>query len=71
MSHERDTGSPRSVSPLEPAFWDAVEREVAEIDWNDFVDFLEADELSLPVREEFREQLRVRLREFVRRRHSG
>ncbi len=55
---------------LRSTFWDEVEYEIETLDWDDFVEFLGSDALPVPLRAEFREELRGRLREFVRRRYS-
>jgi hypothetical protein len=70
MSDERAKTLHAATSWLRATFWDEVECEVEALDWYDFVEFLEADELPIPIRPEFREELRGRLREFVRTRYS-
>ena len=57
-------------SDYKDRFWDEVERETEVFDWYDFVEFLEADSLSIPICSEFEEELRGRRRQFVRTRYS-
>ncbi len=59
-----------SAAWLRAEFCDEVEHEIEELDSLDFVDFLEADREPVPVRAEFRRELRGKLREFVRTRYS-
>ncbi len=66
MSKERAKRREAESHWLRSAFWDEVEA----LDWHDFVEFLEADSLPIPIRGEFREELRERLRDFVRERYS-
>jgi hypothetical protein len=70
MSDERDKSLGEAASWLRATFWDEVEREVETLDWLDFIEFLEADGLELPVRAEFQQELRGRLREFIRLRYA-
>lgn len=70
MSDERGKTQQAAASWLRSTFWDEVESEVEALDWYDFVEFLEADRLPIPIRAEFKEELRGRLREFVRARYS-
>ena len=70
MSDERKKMPSQSASWLRSSFWDEVEYEVEELDWREFIEFLEADASDIPIRSAFREQLRGRLRDFVRTRYS-
>jgi len=70
MSKAREKRQEGATRWLRSTFWDEVECEVETLDWHDFVEFLEADSVSIPIRAEFREELRERLRDFVRTRYS-
>ena len=70
MSKERAKRREAESHWLRSAFWDEVEAEIEALDWYDFLEFLEADSLPVPIRAEFREELRERLRAFVRDRYS-
>ncbi len=70
MSKEKAKQREAASEWLRSAFWDEVETEIEALDWYDFLEFLEADSLPVPIRAEFREELRERLRAFVRDRYS-
>ncbi len=70
MSKEKARQREAASQWLRSAFWDEVEAEIEALDWYDFVEFLVADSLPVPIRAEFREELRERLRAFVRDRYS-
>ena len=53
-----------------PAFWDDVEFEVDAIDIDDFEEFQESGELPVEPREEFVEDLRQRLRGYIKARYG-
>ena len=69
MSDQRAKVLDARIEQLGAGFLEEVETEMQALDWADFLDFLEADSLPLEPREGFEEQLRERLREFVRLRH--
>jgi hypothetical protein len=71
MSDERKKAPAQAASWLRSTFWDEVEHEIERVDWDDFVAFLKADTLQIPIRSEFREELRGRLRDFIRIRYSS
>jgi hypothetical protein len=70
MSDERKKMPSQSGAWLRSTFWDEVEVEIEEIDWLEFIEFLEADAPDIPIRSAFREGLRSQLRDFVRTRYS-
>ncbi len=70
MSKQRAKQREADSHWLRSAFWDEVEVEIEALDWYDFLEFLAADSLPIPIRGEFREELRERLRDFVRERYS-
>ena len=70
MRQARKDSASASTAWLRATFWDEVEREIEGLGWEDFVEFLEADRQQVPIRAEFRGELRVKLHDFVKTRYS-
>ena len=53
-----------------PAFWDDVEFEIDALDIDDFEEFQESGELPVEPRAEFAEDLRQRLKSYIKERYG-